>query len=63
MWLLTTTMGFPPGPGEAEEEAHYDRLIRRRVMVLEELILRNMKRGGNGSGEMDGEGGNFSHGQ
>ena len=28
----------PPGPGEEKEEKHYDRLIRRRVLVLEELL-------------------------
>ena len=55
--------GVPHGPGEEEEEEHYNRLIRRRVLVLEELIMKNMKKGGEGSGKKGGEGENYGHGQ
>ena len=50
----------PPGPGEEEEEEHYNRLIKRWVLVLEELIIRVSKLDGPGKlgrkGELSGHG-------
>ena len=39
--------GVPPGPGEAEEEARMDLVIKRRLLMLEETIY-NRGKGGEG---------------
>ena len=36
----------PPGPGEIEAEERIDEVIRRRVLLMEETILKTIKRGG-----------------
>ena len=37
--------GVPPGPGEEEEERQTDKYIRRRILMLEETIVRRGKEG------------------
>ena len=47
--------GVPPGPGEEEHERQTGEIIRQRILMLEETVVR---RGREGSGkERDGRGG------
>ena len=53
-----TDDGVPPGPGEEEEERQTDEFIRRRILMLEETIVRRGKEGWDRSDkERDGRGG------
>ena len=45
--------GVPPGPGEAEEEARMDLVIRRRLLMLEETMYSRGNKGGEG-GQREG---------
>ena len=47
--------GVAPGPGEEEHERQTEEIFRRRILLLEETVVRRGKEGGNQ--EKDGLGG------
>ena len=50
--------GVPPGPGEEEEERQTDEYVRRRLLFLEETVVRRGKEGqGRNDKEWGGRGG------
>ena len=53
--------GVPPGPGEEEEEEYYNHLIKRRVLVFEELVMRVQRR--DNPGKLVGKGEKSGYGQ